>query len=182
MDILKDGYLTFLSDRKMFDDVCEDKRKFFSSIECYIRKNSFSVDHVRLVGSNAEYKLMFTCQLEVCGNIIFVILNSHHIKGTLSLSWNHLIALKGNEACIRDPYVTVIFKELTKEMIRSLDEKVFSCVVLTSAHFFFFSQFSEWLQQTDITSSSSTEHDARTVFIRLSEKNVLFFQVTEGLN
>ena len=38
----------------------------------------------------------------------------------------------------RDPYVTVIFKELTKEMIRSLDEKVFSCVVLTSAHFFFF--------------------------------------------
>ena len=82
----------------------------------------------------------------------------------------------------RDPYVTVIFKELTKEMIRSLDEKVFSCVVLTSAHFFFFSQFSEWLQQTDITSSSSTEHDARTVFIRLSEKNVLFFQVTEGLN
>ena len=90
---------------------------------------------------NVEYKLMFTCQLEVCGNIIFVILNSHHIKGTLSLSWNHLIALKGNEACIRDPYVTVIFKELTKEMIRSLDEKVFSCVVLTSAHFFFFLNF-----------------------------------------
>ena len=42
--------------------------------------------------------------------------------------------------------------------------------------FFHFSQFSERLQQTDITSSSSTEHDARTVFIRLSEKNVLFFQ------
>ena len=48
--------------------------------------------------------------------------------------------------------------------------------------FFLFSQFSEWLQQTDITSSSSTEHDARTVFIRLSEKHILFFQVTEGLN
>jgi len=33
-----------------------------------------------------EYKLINTCQLEVCGNIIFVIRNSHHIKGTLSLS------------------------------------------------------------------------------------------------
>ena len=169
MDILKDGYLTFLSDRKMFDDVCEEKRKFFSYNAIW--EKYILVNHVRF---NVEYKLMFTCQLEVCGNIIFFILNSHHIKGTLSLSWNHLIALKGNEACIRDPYVTVIFKELTKEMIRSLDEKVFSCVVLTSAHFFFFSQFSEWLQQTDITSSSSTEHDARTVFIRLSEKMYCF--------
>ena len=33
-----------------------------------------------------EYKFIFACQLEVCGNIIFVIRNSHHIKGTLSLS------------------------------------------------------------------------------------------------
>ena len=146
---------------------------FFFNFSCHISKYIL-VNHVRLLKSCVEYKFIFACQLEVCGNIIFVILNSHHIKGTLSLSWNHLIALKGNEACIRDPYVTVIFKELTKEMIRSLDEKVFSCVVLTSTHFFFFSQFSEWLQQTDITSSSSTEHDARTVFIRLSEKEYCF--------
>ena len=135
-----------------------------------------------MVGSNVEYKLMFTCQLEVCGNIIFVILNSHHIKGTLSLSWNHLIALKGNEACIRDPYVTVIFKELTKEMIRSLDEKVFSCVVLTSAHFFFF--FSIFRM------TSTNRHHIilfywtwRTNCIYpLVRKRVLFFQMTEGLN
>ena len=60
--------------------------------------------------------------------------------------------------------------------------KFLVCSTNFSSFFLFFSQFSEWLQQTDITSSSSTEHDARTVFIRLSEKKVLFFQMTEGLN